>query len=727
MIYYDTETVGFTGPAVLIQYALDDGEVVLHDVWKRPVRETLELIEWMMNHPGGVCGFNLVFDHFHLCRLHTTLLLARDKDAVPDVKEFWDNEAQAIFGPCLKPTSALDLMLVARKGKYQNVMERDDVRIRKVPLSLAPALADELTRRVDLDELYFKRRKGRRWSVYEEDRPADAGPNWKPEWADVVLKFGASGALKPLIEHITGETTLDYPAPKELSPNEEGWCPVGSRLAAVGYTGLWDTKIEAQIRFWGTNATAREYARQDVDHLRTLREHLEWPAAGDDDSELACCVGAVRWRGFEIDVEGAVLLLETAVERSLSVPTDPRRALQLLHENMNATERLAITDTTAETLEVVMGWHNHPACDVARAVSEARRAEKEVDQLVKLLTAGRFHPDFKVTGTRSNRMSGAGGFNAQGVIREHKIRSLFTMAKRGEQLSGGDFDAFEVSIAAAAYDDEQLNADLAGGKSVHGGIFGSWLYEMSYDAIVETKGTKDDKYTKAKNTWFGWVYGAHDERMATTAGVLVEKATVARKNLFERYPGIDQERQRIHDMFCSMRQPGGIGTKIIWHEPADYIESLLGFRRYFTLENYICKALFDLAQDPPLSLREARVNVRRRDRVQTAGGAVQSALYACAFQIQARNLRAAGNHVIQSTGAQICKRVQRRVWDIQPRGIHTWLVQPMNVHDEVESVHQEGLGEHVRKVALDAVEEFRKCIPFIALSWKVGLPNWSGK
>ena len=47
-----------------------------------------------------------------------------------------------------------------------------------------------------------------------------------------------------------------------------------------------------------------------------------------------------------------------------------------------------------------------------------------------------------------------------------------------------------------------------------------------------------------------------------------------------------------------MRQPGGIGSKVEWHEPADFVESMLGFRRYFTLENRICKTLFDLADDP---------------------------------------------------------------------------------------------------------------------------------
>ena len=65
----------------------------------------------------------------------------------------------------------------------------------------------------------------------------------------------------------------------------------------------------------------------------------------------------------------------------------------------------------------------------------------------------------------------------------------------------------------------------------------------------------------------------------------------------KRYPGIDKARNKTFDAFCSMRQPAGIGSAVVWAEPAEYIETFLGFRRYFTLENKICKALFDLARN----------------------------------------------------------------------------------------------------------------------------------
>ena len=50
-------------------------------------------------------------------------------------------EPQGQDGPCVKPAAALDLMLHSRKGPYQSLMAREDVRIKRVPTALAYALA----------------------------------------------------------------------------------------------------------------------------------------------------------------------------------------------------------------------------------------------------------------------------------------------------------------------------------------------------------------------------------------------------------------------------------------------------------------------------------------------------------------------------------------------------------------------------------------------------------
>ena len=60
--------------AVLLQYAEGEGPIHLHEVWRNPVRTTLDLIEWARGE-GCVVGFNLSFDWFHVVKIYTTFRL----------------------------------------------------------------------------------------------------------------------------------------------------------------------------------------------------------------------------------------------------------------------------------------------------------------------------------------------------------------------------------------------------------------------------------------------------------------------------------------------------------------------------------------------------------------------------------------------------------------------------------------------------------------------------
>ena len=130
--YVDTETCGLHGMPVLLQYAIDERPIILHEIWRKPIGETLDLIEWLMQHV--VVGFNLSFDHFMLVKCYTTFRLC-PRDWIPEehIDEIALKEVEAQQGPCLKPLSALDLLLHSRKGPYQSLMSRGDIRIRRVP------------------------------------------------------------------------------------------------------------------------------------------------------------------------------------------------------------------------------------------------------------------------------------------------------------------------------------------------------------------------------------------------------------------------------------------------------------------------------------------------------------------------------------------------------------------------------------------------------------------
>lgn len=778
-IFLDTETIGFTGPIILIQYAEGEtGEVKLHEVWTKPIKETLELIHWFME--NELCGFNMSFDHFQLCKLYTILSLFPDKDAYPEdhINTIAELEPFGRDGPCLKPKSALDLMLYARKGPYQSTMARSDIRIKRVPTQLAWELAKELEKRIPLREIYFAKRKDKLASNWQVEDIEDADGDIDVDFKDIVLKFRPSSALKALAVDALGideSKILRYgDVSVKLRPVEIEYAPFALAVGnPTNWKGAWPEIIKYHISHWQYHKGARQYAELDVIYLQQLYQKFGRPEFGDDDSTLACAVGAVRWRGFKIDIKG-VEELKNKVEKSLwdgkfRIPTAPHTARYYIQEVMSDDEKAILQGSTKKILLLEIakwqkeGMERHPAAERAEKVLQARLSQYEINFLNKLLLAGRFHVDANVIGTLSSRMSGstsssaeAGGegstgINAQGVKKEKEIRNKFPLAWPGYILSGGDFSAFEVTIAEASYKDPNLHKQLLTcekcenelrwdgedfrcikcrsnkGKKIHA-LFGMSVYPgYTYEGIKATEGTADDKYTKAKSSVFTMIYGGTEHSMANRLGIAIEDGLKGLKRFHTQFPGVALAQKTIIDQFSALRQPGGIGSKVDWHEPAEYIESMLGFRRYFTLENQICKALYTLANNPPKEWRTIQLKVRRRERLQTVGGALQSALFAAAFALQAFNTRAAINHVIQSTGAQITKAVQRQIWDIQPSGINEWLVQPMNIHDEIMCPTKQEIAEMVKQHVMQTVESFRNVIPLIKMDWIIGLKTWAEK
>jgi len=766
MIFVDTETCGLHGPIVLIQYAIDDGPVHLHHVWKRPIHETMELIEFICNHPGGVCGFNLAFDWFHLCQLYTVLQLFPNRETVLEecINAYAELEPIGRDGDCLKPVTACDIMLHARKGPYQSTMARDDIRIKRVPTPLAWELAQELGRLIKFKDVYFARKSDPsvRWQVY--DITDDLG-EMNPDFKDIVLKFAPSSALKALAADALGIDVgsilrfKDIDLPKRAHPEELGYAPFALAVGTPSnWRGAWPDVIHMHINHWLYNELAKEYACDDVKYTRDLYYYFGKPEPGDNDSVLACMVGAVRWRGFPINIDKIIELRKHAQSTIANRPgnfnsTDVCR--RYLYQVLDETEKLVIRQSTKKViLEDIAKWkvadvcdhcHGegcenceegfvksdilHPAALRAQEILDFRTAKKEIELYDKLLTAGRFHASFVVIGTLSSRMAGADGLNPQGIKRTPEVRDAFILHRDTDVLCGGDFDGFEVTLMDAAYHDPDLHTDLISGKKIHG-LFGTYLFPPhTYEEILATKGLPGDRdlYDRSKRSVFGLGYGGDWNTLVTRIGVDPEQAQKAYTRWTNRYKEWGRKRQEVFNSFCSMRQPGGIGTKVEWHEPAEYIESLFGFRRYFTLENTVCKTLFKLAEKPPQHWSRIRIRVVRRDREQTVSGAVRSALFACAFAIQAANMRAAANHVIQSSGAEVTKGVQRVIWDIQPSGITVWIVQPMNIHDEVMSPTAPTHTDLVHQTVDKYVETVRPTVPLIKMDWRSGLKSWADK
>jgi DNA polymerase family A len=798
-VHFDSETCGLHGLAVLLQYKFEGGPIVLHEVWKEPIAKTIDLIDLFCE--SEVIGFNLTFDWFHICKLRT-ILSQFPGHLLPEtiINEIGEVEQSGQDGPCVKPYSALDLLLYSRKGPYQSLMAREDIRIRRVPSVLAYQLRDELEQRVEIDGIYFARRKDKsapRWNVYDIPNEDRTGIN--PDFKDIVLKFHPAGGLKFLAEHVLGITDTVQFSEIEVDPK---YHPIGDKFGYAPYATAisrpeddwsvfdvdgvfkgktWPGVIQHHIEHWHSHEKARHYAEKDVVYTEGLdlkwaeKAGLPYLPTGDDDSVLACMVGAVRWRGFNIDLEGLKELYDAAARRAEGKALSPGDAREYLREVMDDMEFITIRDTTSKIkLEEVSKWacdctagpdHKpipaspdcdvcggkgiHPAGQRATEVLDGRKAVKECELYAKLLTAKKFHASLNVIGTLSSRMSGADGLNAQGIKREAWVRGRFPMARDPYVLCGGDFSSFEVTLADAAYGDPQLREDLKTGRKIHAEM-AAFLYGYTYEQIVEgvkaeasaalaeekaakaegremrpTESKFTTMYSNGKQAVFALIYGGDHGTISRKLGVPKEVAEQAYVKFLQRYPLIAAARKKIFDMFCSMRQEAGIGTAITWSEPADYVESLLGFRRYFTLENKICAVLFDMAQNPPKEFRGCHQKVIRRDRVQTASGAASSAIYGAAFQIQAAAMRAAANHVIQSTGAEITKRVERNIWNVQPHGVHPWRTAPLNIHDEILAVTDPAYADEIDTIVKSSVESYRDRVPLIGISWGKNLTSWA--
>ena len=777
-IYQDTESCGFYGPTILIQYALGHREPRIHNIWTEKVGTTLSLIEWMMEHKGGVIGYNNAHDSFHYSRTYGILsMLPRNK--VPDLIDYHDVEQDTSesYGKhskesysecrdafCVKPYSSLDLMLYGRKDKFQSTMNQKDIRIKKVPRQLAKVLVKELSKRVTIPDIYFsKSKKGYNWEIlplHEEGKrevtpvevaKAKAGEiklRVDPHFVNIRLRFSPSTAMKVIAEKVLGYEvdTIDEmnPLPKV---EEYGWWP--------WYDGWFNTGVIKQhIDAWSWDKRRLKYAANDVIITRAIDEYLGYPDLGDDDSELAFAVGAMYWRGFSIDLMGvqkAFIEKKENVQKILSKVNvnSPVQVKNYLHSVCDPLEQLAIPDTKGETLKALSGsleWKesNPKLVERVKEVLDGRHLSKEIDLLDKLLKVGRLHVTFKVIGTKSNRMSGGsesfvskgGSINPQGIKKGDSIRSLITLAYEGMYLSGGDFDSFEVAIAEARYKDPNLREQLLKGLKFHG-IMGAIYYNKPYEFIVSTsKYNKDDPegyYARAKTADFAWFYGAMMMKLSQALNLTEEETEEAFKRVEEMFPKIREARELNFLNYAALRQPEK-GGAIAWHEPKEYVESFLDFKRYFTLEYSIIRSLYELAQEVYSGTASDEIKdigktikVTRTDRLQTGSGALCSALYGAAFGIQGQVQRSAGNHEIQSPGGQLTKGLERKIWDFQPSGCKPWLVMPMNIHDEIQAPVDPSIADAVEEKVKEVVESYKQYVPLVEMQWDKEQKSWGKK
>lgn len=774
---------------VLFQYSDDGGPVRLHHVWKHTARQTIDLMEETAD--CQVDDWNGVFDWYHVQKIHAMLscLNMRELDECPKIGRMVEVERRAVFQRCIKPRAHRDLYLHATRGQYQTLMERRPVRIRRVPAIIAHELITILDERLVFDPIYFARKKeGQKWRIDETEDP-DFVDLKLSFGASRTLKalhrhvFGSDPITLPLPKELMPVQERGA-GPGKKGKDKMEWYPYSD-----GRPGTWPDFVKAQVEYWSTNEEALKYAADDVRMTNDLIEPLGDPEPNDTDSVLAAAVACVRYRGYAVDLEKAKEQYERSSVIAVSAgDLDWRPIKRKLRELCaDEMERMGITSTKDEVLETLTKWRtdegpegSHPVAQFASSVRAAREARFTAGWLRKLLLVKRFHPAFNVHGSLTRRMAGGGGFNPQNVSKAPELRGVFTLkdtqetaiqylgaicptlevreARRltetlrkevvkGFVLQGGDFEGFETALAIAAWKDETLEAIVKGGsKAYH--VLGSYLYDDvlgdgdSDKAFIEIQrdcreghpdiGGEHCKCNKiayadrAKNCFYAYVYGAQELKVAQTAGVSIEKAAEALNRMAEKCIGMKAARQLIYDKLTCITQDRE-GGMFRWVDPQPLVENMLGYVRDFTQETEIIKVLFELSSSLPRDWQEIKKKVVRKDRQQTVSGATMSALFGSAKGIEARMKRQAGNCIMQSTGATICKEVQVELWTLQPIGVHEWLIQPMNVHDELESAAAPSVAPLTKGIVDSLVASYCELVPLIAMEWKPDIGSWAEK
>jgi len=313
---------------------------------------------------------------------------------------------------------------------------------------------------------------------------------------------------------------------------------------------------------------------------------------------------------------------------------------------------VTVFGASKEALEEVRNKH-----EIIPQVLEWKRLEKFITAFGKTLLQhvaqdGRIHATFEQLGADSGRIT-CREPNLQQMPKPQddktNIRSCF-IAPAGHKLLVADLSNIELRILAEASGDPTMLRFFAEGKDLHSET-AKLMFKLPPDTDTKKhliNGVKARDIAKTIN--FGLAYGMGPSGLADRVGVDLETAKRLMQTYFATYKGVDGY----------LKRTGQRGVK------EGYATSLSGRRRLFAQE--------DLS------------NPVKRGRVE----------------------RAAKNHPIQGTNADILKRALALLFERLPDNIHVVLT----VHDEIVMEAPVGSLEYaeslLKECMMDACREFLK-------------------
>ncbi len=560
--------------------------------------------------------------------------------------------------------------------------------IRKVPLAAAPYVEEAVSKRL---QPLMPAGSTISYSHHEvKDRKDLVSLSWS---CDVTLSLKAHAKL-------WGEETIKLADVWPLPPKDTEKLWLGSYLDAKGeviepYKGM-QAATDAIVA--DDSSPFYEYARKDIEYLKLAYEKLGHPEPDHHDTATHV-VAFTRWYGFPVDREviertkryysSEMVRLETLLAGTDLKSPVQRKALLQRYDPL-------IQSTKKTVLEAISKMPDHPACATATAMLKYGSTKQRLDQTIKAGEPldGRIHPDLRVLGTATGRMSGTGGFNIQGCGKVEKDADGQKVGLRQavQAVAVGDFAAFEVAIAASAWNDPKLLADLDAGVDVHLAtaiachpllvypllVSTDGRAAYTYEQAVELKAAKDPLITKCrdhcKRMVFGILYGCTAQKIMEVFNVEEEVANQILQRFYLLYPGLAAFKRGVEARFCTADTDGWDKASV--ESMADSETDLTGFTRRWCFEKEVATIMWELGNKGLRMPVTGNVVRQVQKGSQPIAQAVRSAFLGAAIAIQQACYRQAANMKIQASGANLCKDLQATVWERHR-------VPVLNVHDEL--------------------------------------------
>jgi hypothetical protein len=438
---------------------------------------------------------------------------------------------------------------------------------------------------------------------------------------------------------------------------------------------------------------------------------------------------------------------ELTIDLDVNLETDETRDSESEREYFN----IDSTDVKKLKLLLTSGFLTEKGIEIVKDLLKYNPNRQKIKQLEVFVNSpeNRVYPNLHPIGTNTGRMSGRDGINFQGVSKQDALRSLVNTSM------GGDFDSLEITIAATFFKDANLLKILASGGDLHT-MTASLIFQrfksnnlpfqdfdlsdkdITYEYLMQLKENPglDVDYSKifktargmAKGVNFAILYFATSYAISGALEVDEESAQKwMTEHFFAEFPSLLKTRQEFEQKFCTADFEGWSKSSI--SRMQDEVKDIFGQPRFICLEKALacilwerCDEIASCAQNDP-----ERVLRNKLKGEQTCYQAIRSACLGAASQIQKSVYRQLGNYPIQSSGAELTKRLMVAIWQ-------QFHVAMMNIHDEIitpdyeeiwgvsDKVNKKAISEHVQIFIKKAQEK----IPYLSMDFHA-IENWSQK